>query len=51
LSLAWNATVVDTFAPNHYVVIKSALLSIHCSNACHGHQMSKYNDLLDNYCF
>jgi len=26
LSLAWNATVVDTFAPNHYVVIKSALL-------------------------
>jgi len=48
-SLAWDATVVDTFAESHYIV--SAAIPGSVATYAETDTCRKYNDLLDNYYF
>ena len=48
-SLAWDATVVDTFAESHYIV--SAAIPGSVATDAETNKCWKYNDLLDNYYF
>jgi len=48
-SLVWDATVVDTFAENHYIVSTAIPGSVATDSETD--KCRKYNDLLDNYYF
>ena len=50
-SLAWDATVIGTFAESHYIVSSTIPGSVATQTDAETDKCQKYNDLLDNYYF